>query len=682
MDDVLIVTQRRKKDSQRREQTHERVVFMRTFLINGKQVTGAEWRRIENAFAAIGAAPAAYMRDNILVADEVSAMLDLDSDGHCSLEDLTRLNALPNGAKRFGDVSSILGTYGLSWSQIIDDWLYPTHSVQRSYYRLPEYVQSDKGIATAVVQRSDLKIEDLSPIFMSDKDVVLAAAHRSLWSFGHTAPQLLKDRTFALEAVRKNGDALAYMPSFKDDDEIVLNAVQQNGDALGSASERLRDNDKIVLAAVRNSGGSLVSASRRLQANRKIVLESIRHSERTPYELPSWKYASSELRANRTVALTAVRQNGRALGAAAPALRSDRTLVLAAIHQNGNALQYAAPELQDDAEVVLTAVRNRGEALEFASPRLRADHNTVLSALQNNWTALRYVPPPLRDHPDLVAEALLININVIDHMGALLDKATLAKAWPVVVGRLTAEGLHLPVEAQKGVDEFFTALKALNITHHGDRFQSLRTLITVWNNRISQPPPNKPIALLLYAATDKRSMFATEAPIPDALVADGRWHVQYFEVNREEQVWKIMRDVSREGKTPIHTLVLAGPGRFDALKLSAENLDMSSTPRTDWMPSQEEGLFLDVGDFAQGDFAPLRKYLAKNGQVLLPFGEAGAGGKYKLNLANALARQAPAGVHFLSSRQNVTYDGLKIGADMSLQPEWTTGYHFRTPVGP
>jgi len=87
--------------------------------------------------------------------------------------------------------------------------------------------------------------------------------------------QLISDRNVALEAVRRDGHALARAaPALRRDRALVLEAVKQSGLALQYAAPELRADRECVLEAVRESGWAIQFASTELQEDAELFKES------------------------------------------------------------------------------------------------------------------------------------------------------------------------------------------------------------------------------------------------------------------------------------------------------------------------------------------------------------------------------------------------------------------------
>mmetsp|Transcript_59761 Transcript_59761/g.195096 ORF Transcript_59761/g.195096 Transcript_59761/m.195096 type:complete len:215 (+) Transcript_59761:117-761(+) len=85
---------------------------------------------------------------------------------------------------------------------------------------------------------------------------------------------LISDRNVALEAVKKDGHALARAaPALRRDRALVLEAVKQSGLALQYAAPELRADRECVLEAVRESGWAIQFASTELQEDAELFKE-------------------------------------------------------------------------------------------------------------------------------------------------------------------------------------------------------------------------------------------------------------------------------------------------------------------------------------------------------------------------------------------------------------------------
>jgi hypothetical protein len=74
----------------------------------------------------------------------------------------------------------------------------------------------------------------------------------------YASEKLRNNKSYALEAVKRNGMALGYLPEeMQDDEDVVMAAVTKRGLALRAASPRLLNNREIVAAAITSEDGDL-----------------------------------------------------------------------------------------------------------------------------------------------------------------------------------------------------------------------------------------------------------------------------------------------------------------------------------------------------------------------------------------------------------------------------------------
>ncbi len=181
---------------------------------------------------------------------------------------------------------------------------------------------------------------------------------------------------------------------FITDKEKMLDAVRKNGYALANASNDLKADTDVVLAAVNQNNNSLIFACIELKNNPKFILHIAQK-----HGACALKYASSALKNNKKFILQLVKEYGSwVLQYLSPALQSDKEIFLAAVTQDGWALQFAIPALRADKDIVLAAVKQEGLALEFVSEFLRADPKIVLTAATQKIAALQYAKGVLKKH--------------------------------------------------------------------------------------------------------------------------------------------------------------------------------------------------------------------------------------------------------------------------------------------
>ena len=143
-------------------------------------------------------------------------------------------------------------------------------------------------------------------------------------------PHTLRNREICLEAVRKNGKALKFVPDKLKEEhpELCLEAVRQNGKAILFAPWTT----ELWLEAVRNNGDLI---------------------EYLPYR-PE----------NKDIFLEALRNKGKALRHLYPGRRT-KDLCLEAVKSDGEALKFV-PEKSKTLEICLAAFQNNPAAIEYS----------------------------------------------------------------------------------------------------------------------------------------------------------------------------------------------------------------------------------------------------------------------------------------------------------------------------
>lgn len=296
-----------------------------------------------------------------------------------------------------------------------------------------------------ILAKDEIKYDDLItledfPSLQNNAKFILELMEHHPINLRYISKELLADKEFILNLLKKNGNILAddkilkYGEILKYTSEklnankcFMIKAVKQDGLFLQYASEELKNNKKVVIEAVKQNGFALKFASKTLQNNQKVVLIATKDDGR------ALQYASDELKANKKVVLQAVRQNGLALQYASYELRNSYQVLFDAINQEVRALKYVSykikkqfiselktiskleiknikkseskikqlsknglllenyPELQNNKEAVLIAVRQNGLALQFASEELKDDYEVVFKAVKEDYTSLRFI---------------------------------------------------------------------------------------------------------------------------------------------------------------------------------------------------------------------------------------------------------------------------------------------------
>lgn len=121
---------------------------------------------------------------------------------------------------------------------------------------------------------------------ITDREIALQVIAAELENIGLVGPTLRKDKQFAIEALKQDGQK--FKPSkdvkifqnldetLRADAEVVKVALESNTMALEFAAEALKDNEEIVNYAVDRSGLAIQFASARLRADKILAKKAVK----------------------------------------------------------------------------------------------------------------------------------------------------------------------------------------------------------------------------------------------------------------------------------------------------------------------------------------------------------------------------------------------------------------------
>jgi len=188
-----------------------------------------------------------------------------------------------------------------------------------------------------------------------------AAAIKVDWRASKFFPDLLKDRSAALELVRCNGRVLELLPDeLQEDPELALVALENDGSAFAHVASTLLLDQDFVLAATK--------IDRRVLTEARTLTKDHGFARKVLEEVP--------------LALEQLSCSAHA---------KDRELVMCAVQHDGTALKFASGDLQDDRHIVLAAVRSNWRALQFASRRCRGDQEIVGEATKQSSCVIKCI---------------------------------------------------------------------------------------------------------------------------------------------------------------------------------------------------------------------------------------------------------------------------------------------------
>ena len=237
--------------------------------------------------------------------------------------------------------------------------------------------------AINAVRKNWDNLQYVNPEIPNYKNIVLAAVKQDGFLLEHASDDLKNNKEIVLEAVEKNTHALyscldtaIVLKVLKRLEVLAQSEPYQDPEVLRYLHPDLLKNKEFVLQIVKKNVYAFIYVNTELTEDKDLILEALK------YNSFAIVYASDDLQGNKEIVLEAVKQNGHTLKYA-PAFQGNEEIVLEAVKQNGNALKFA-PAFQGDEEFVLAAVKQNGNALEFASEKLKSDIKNIKNLIKDS----------------------------------------------------------------------------------------------------------------------------------------------------------------------------------------------------------------------------------------------------------------------------------------------------------
>lgn len=240
----------------------------------------------------------------------------------------------------------------------------------------------------------------------------------------------------ALEAVRKTGDAIAWVSEeLRNDYDVVYEAMKSTPCAIFHASPRLQKNPQIIRMALDANLSVIPYMS---LFNRDICLEVLNTRPTLCMRVPPPFVQDKEIvcafvRANpshirdftllagdRDVVYAAVSADGAILRLLDKKFRADKEIVMKALETVAISLAIASPELRDDEDVVSFAVRASPLSILHASKRLRSNPTFLCGLLKKKPFVYFHLSEEMR----LDRSVYLTAHNMPDYQGDRLSRLT------------------------------------------------------------------------------------------------------------------------------------------------------------------------------------------------------------------------------------------------------------------
>lgn len=277
---------------------------------------------------------------------------------------------------------------------------------------IPGHGKFQMWLGPDTFQFMDSTDRSVSKEFVADQWHVLAPVFRHAVNHCNDVlplvPPRLRSFELCLAAVKRNGGALAHVPSeFLHSSELLLAAVTSNGKALEYVPLGLKT-ARLCEIAVRNTHRALEYVPQECLTERLRRLSFVQHYSSIGLRQIPYKHRT------RSLCLVAVRAFPRSLrfvpkqhltsdlclaalqGATwvhdlIPAEFLTADFCLKAVKINGRALDLVPPHLRSD-EICYAAVRQNGEALGLL-PTEQRTQELCFAALQQTLDARHFVPP-------------------------------------------------------------------------------------------------------------------------------------------------------------------------------------------------------------------------------------------------------------------------------------------------
>lgn len=136
-------------------------------------------------------------------------------------------------------------------------------------------LRSDKSIVMEALKRDIFVTNHLGDTLLSGEDIAVMVASECTWGCYFLDPEFLNAKKVVIAAVKSQPLALTiFTKEMRDDYDVVLEAVSRDGNAIAHASTRLKDNLNIAMAAVNNYPFALELVSKNLRNNEDLVFRA------------------------------------------------------------------------------------------------------------------------------------------------------------------------------------------------------------------------------------------------------------------------------------------------------------------------------------------------------------------------------------------------------------------------
>lgn len=349
----------------------------------------------------------------------------------------------------------------------------------------------------------------------------------------------------------------------------------------------------------------------------------------------------------------------------------DKSFVLKALELKKNVVWDKIPfQLRKDPDIILIGFKmnpatvTRAPAVGFTEDVIKALGKECVNSLQYQY--LGQLVSWKEDSGGGLSDELIMSLCLANHnILAYLPSDKNVEVWKKIATVLKAKHLF-PEGYLDGSYEFFLD-KVKTATTFPGRFQSFETLAEIVKSQFPPPPTDaRPVALLLYTKRDWNDAFEFY-PLADRFVEDGQYRVVYREVKNEDEMLRVISEISHDGNQPIDTLVIAGHGYSQGIALGGP--DPRNYSRSYHAMNEKD--YLTTGDLTEKRFSKLYKYLKPEAQVLLYSCSTASGGeKTPYNFANQFTYSLRKSTTLYASEHPSNIIDFKISDERKLKITW------------
>lgn len=267
--------------------------------------------------------------------------------------------------------------------------------------------------------------------------------------------ELWNDIEFVLEAVRRNGRVLAYVPRNLIDKEIALGAVKNHCAAIIYVPKELKSDSDILNIA----GNSILER----------IDKNLNYMDYAPLELRSstdfmakaaqinvyaLSYATDEVAGDPDFMLKQIQENKRAFDSISNQLKNNKSFLMSAVNENGSLLNRFTDKHLVDKDIILSAVNAKNSKCSY----ILEDQDFMLKAIKKDASVMEIVSPGLKGDMYFFAKAVKENIEVSKFMP---DNLRANKGYIGFLARKNCDVLQYFPDLIKD-DEFMKEAVALN----------------------------------------------------------------------------------------------------------------------------------------------------------------------------------------------------------------------------